>query len=341
MKFSEKLIETDKRHSVFNHLISNNKYSYAISLIELIIEKYSNDILKNQTDKFIKEFQGQGFNGCLFEIYLYQVLLDLQNDVSCNITRVEDRPDFKIIFNKNQNIFIEATSLNPTQRGESKKNNIINFGDLLLEKSHNALLNKIEKYFPKKYLLSINKKLSDKLDTISYVQGHPLIIGLHDYHEEGSLFYSRHALERVLYGIGLTENIEPIFKRKDAEGISAILFSIEATTMKFVRMAKVLGIDKTNNNIIRFGQAILLEDNKNLKYKSFKINLDNPYYREDWHEGIFLYHNPNATIPLEPKHFPRFTHVYHKRETNKLKHLTRPMQICWSCTYIQESHLCK
>lgn len=83
-----------------------------------------------------------------------------------------------------------------------------------------------------------------------------MVIALHDYHEEGSLFYSRHALERILYGIKLQNDIVPFFKQDNSENISAILFSIEATTMKFARMAKILKIDKSDNQIIRFGHAI-------------------------------------------------------------------------------------
>ena len=45
------------------------------------------------------------------------------------------------------------------------------------------------------------------------------------------------------------------------------------------------------------------------KPKPFEALVEHPNYKEFWHEGVFIYHNPNAVTPLDQELFPHCVHV--------------------------------
>lgn len=42
----------------------------------------------------------------------------------------------------------------------------------------------------------------------------------------------------------------------------------------------------------------------------FAVRVDDSDYAESWTEGLDVFHNPRAAIPLNPEHFPAAVHHY-------------------------------
>ena len=84
--------------------------------------------------------------------------------------------------------------------------------------------------------------------------------------------------------------------------MSAVLTSASGTISKFNRMARQAGYGDPEINVIRTGYCHD-HDPEALKPKYFSYEV-NESSSEIWSEGINVYHNPNAKIPLDRDAFP-------------------------------------
>lgn len=185
---------------------------------------------------------------------------------------------------------------------------------------------------PIKFGSPLYSKLTKKYWKKEHVRGKPLVIAIHDYHQTGSMVWSRTALSEYLYAkrIRLTkdnngnksiikEDIDfheyegkkipsGFFKLPETENISAVLFTNSATITKFNRMGKIAGLSSQAIKMIRVGK---LFDPKPEAFEPipFSIDIDHLSYRETWSESIVMFHNPNALYPVEPALFPDITHI--------------------------------
>jgi hypothetical protein len=165
-----------------------------------------------------------------------------------------------------------------------------------------------------------------------HVKGHPLVFAIHDYHQEASMIWSRPALCEYLYGIRTrvrdgkphVELIEThswngkeipsgFFNQPDSKNVSAILFSNQATVTKFNRMGKLAGLGGAEIKMIRNG-FLSNPDQSAIHPIPFSIDVDDPAYEESWADSLVMYHNPNATNPLDPRLFPDISHIFHSVE---------------------------
>lgn len=46
----------------------------------------------------------------------------------------------------------------------------------------------------------------------------------------------------------------------------------------------------------------------------FSKNVDDHDYEESWSDGLVMYHNPNAIIPVDPDHFSDISHMFYSEE---------------------------
>ena len=88
--------------------------------------------------------------------------------------------------------------------------------------------------------------------------------------------------------------------------VSAVMLATGATLPKFNRMGRVAGLRSPTSIAIVRG----VRTNADGEPHPFSMLVENPLYREYWHEGIFIFHNPNAVQPLDPNLFPHVVHVF-------------------------------
>jgi hypothetical protein len=144
-------------------------------------------------------------------------------------------------------------------------------------------------------------------------------LAIADFEKPSEVHYSSKFVQEYLYGqrqvMGTDGSIsyirigEHVFGKKripsgfffqpNAENISAVLFSDAGTISKFNRMGKLAGFGSPEVNMIRFGQRY--ETSSSAYPTEFRVSVSPPSYTENWREGIWLFHNPNAKHPICPR----------------------------------------
>ena len=333
------VVPSNKLHRYFSVLISEPRFEAARNLIREIVYSY-----KDPDGHYIREFQTNGFDARLWEMYLYVYLYD----EGFEFVRGNAAPDFHIS-SFGDECFIEAVTVNPSQDP--------NRPDPPLPDQSEEVLNLTNDYLPIKYGSSLFSKLKKRYWEKEHVKGKPLILAIHDYHMPGSMTWSRTALSEYLFGVrarlvldeqgkdkAVIETIQEhrwegkavpstFFEQPDAENISAVLFSNAATITKFNRMGKLAGLGSADVTMIRKG-FLFNPDPAALRPTEFAVDVDDPEYEESWSDSIVMYHNPNAKLPVDPNWFPSITHIWFDKEENKFRGFHQPYDVLASITVV-------
>lgn len=333
-------VEEEKQHEYFKVLATEKRMEAARNLIVEAVYSYV-DVDGN----YIKEFQTQGFDARLWELFLYIFLYD----AGFEFNQDYNAPDYLASFFGKQ-FCIEAVTVNPSQNPERP--------DPPPPQNDAEMQLLCEDYLPIKFGSSLFSKLQKKYWEKAHVQGKPLIIAIHDYHMTGSMTWSRNALVEYLYGKRArvvevdgqklidVEEIEShswqgktipsnFFNTENAENISAVLFTNTATITKFNRMGKLAGLGGENIKMIRVGTR-LHPDPSSLEPMQFAIDVDDPSYEESWSESVFMYHNPNALHPVDIDCFSTINHMWLDKESGDLVGRQREGDILNSITNVIE-----
>ncbi|WP_424312393.1 hypothetical protein [Haloferula sp.] len=255
-----------------------------------------------------KDFQTTGFDGRLWELYLYAAFYEQR----FHIDDQHSVPDF-IIAKGELKIAVEAVTVNPTSDSTPPA-----------PKTPAEELELCEDYMPIKWGSPLFSKLQKRYWEKEQVKGIPLVFAIHDFHGPGSMVWSLPALSDCVFGIrcgedgkdypvdfcnyGEKKNIPAgFFRQPDAENISAVIASNEATLTKFNRMGKIAGFGNPDVFIARAGAALDLETNECGEYRSIT---EIGKVTEIWSAGLWVFHNPNAKIPLAPEAFPNAINVF-------------------------------
>lgn len=294
------VVRDEKLHRNFKILMEEEHHSPARAIIREIAYAFV-DVDGN----YAKDFQTTGFNSRLWELFLFVFLYEQKFFVP----REFDRPDFcalKFGFP----VAIEAVTVNPTDGEEPPSPETP-------EEAHELRQN----YMPIKFGSALYSKLNKRYWELPHVKGVPFIIAIHDFHGSDSMTWSAPAIEDYLYGVraswkkdeqGTLDVTEtPItehewkgkripsgfFNLPDAENVSAVLFSNSATLSKFNRMAKLAGFGNREVMIFRVGN-IHNPDPNATEPLPFKAEVTPGKYSENWSEGVRVFHNPRALIPI-------------------------------------------
>ncbi len=316
-------------------MVEEPRFEAARNLIEEIIYTFT-----DPDGNFIRDFQTSGFDSRLWEIFLYVYL----HESGFKIDRSFNAPDY-VVERFNQIICIETVTVNPSRHKQ----------DLPEPTSQEELDERLRHYMPIKFGSPLYSKLNKKYWEKEHVRGKPLVIAIHDYHQTGSMVWSRTALSDYLYAkrIRLTkdsngnssivkEDIDfheyegkripsGFFKLPETENISAVLFTNSATITKFNRMGKLAGLGSQAIKMIRVGK-LFDPDPEAFEPIPFSIDIDHPSYRETWSESIVMFHNPNALYPIEPALFPDITHI--RVHEDNYQEITRPYEVMSSLTIV-------
>jgi hypothetical protein len=99
------------------------------------------------------------------------------------------------------------------------------------------------------------------------------------------------------------------FKQPDTEHVSAVLFSNSATLSKFNRMGKLAGFGDPAVKMIRVGTKQNFDPNADEPIH-FTAEVEPGKYSERWTEGVRIFHNPNALLPIPPAVFQQCAHHF-------------------------------
>ena len=307
-------IPESEQHHGYKILKNEPRYEAARNIISEIVNSFvDND------GHFEREFQSGNFQAKLWELYLHIYI----HNAGFLVENHYAAPDFEISY-FGEKSFIEAVTVNPS---ENK-----NRPDLPPPKTEEEIQERLNDFMPIKFGSPLYSKLQKRYWEKKHVTGKPLIIAIHDYHNDNAMTWSRTALSEYLYGIrSRVINGTPVIKsidthswegkeipsgffyQEDTENISAVLFSNQATIPKFNRMGKLAGLGSENVKMIRTG--FLYNPNPEaITPIPFSKDLDDSDYEESWSDGLVMFHNPNAKYPQNPRAFSDISHVFYSKE---------------------------
>lgn len=326
------VIPPDQQDGFFKILSKGTGYSPAKEIIAEIAYTF-----EDPDGNYIQQFQGDGFDARLWELYLYAVL----HESDFTIDREHRAPDF-VCLKQGRTLVIEATTVNVTQERQTERTEI---GD--------PDGTQMADYMAIKFGSPLFSKLGKRYWLLDHVRGQPLILAIADFEKPPGVHYSSKFLLEYLYGRrqvtrtdGSTSYISiggHVFGRKtipsgffflpDAENISAVLFSDAGTMSKFNRMGKLAGFGSSEVSMIRFGQRY--ERSSGAYPTEFRVPVSPPAYTETWREGIWLFHNPNARFPIDPEAFDNVAHAFWENE--QFEFIIPDQHPVWSKTLIFSS----
>lgn len=310
-------VARERLHPSFATLLDKEGFSPARAIVEAMMRWYE-DVDGN----FIEQFQTGGFDARLLELYAYALLVE--NNFS--LSREHAAPDF-LAEDILGTIAVEVTTVNPTQdhQGNPQPPPKIT--------SEDERLAYLKHYIPIKFAGALKRKLGKAYWEMPHVAGKPLVFIIQDFHAAASMTFARTGLINYLYGyehnaiqdaegrlvVVATKVAEHrwggraaesgFFDLPGAEHVSAVIFNSGATLSKFNRIGYVAGFGSRRVRMIRHG-TVWNPDPDAAEPIPFAVRVDDSDYAESWTEGLDVFHNPRAAIPLNPEHFPAAVHHY-------------------------------
>lgn len=315
--------DLDQLHPYFRLLLEDDSKAPAKAVLKEI-----GPWLTPSDPHLVGEFQGNGFDQRLWELYLWATFKEFFLDVEHL-----EAPDFlctapSIAFT------VEATTVGPSNAGvlsahPNPKNE---------QERQEFLAN----YMPMKFGSALTGKLNKKNSQgLHYWEREkaidiPFTIAIADFHkaadtpEPASMVYTQSALWQYLYGkrvritdeggvVAVTEedvnthtfNGKEIpsgfFDLDMAENVSAVIFSNAGTIAKFDRMGTQAGFAKDGYNYYRHGLMINPDPDAILGIP-FAHHVNAEGYQEWWTQEITVFHNPNAKFPMPPEYLLGASH---------------------------------
>jgi hypothetical protein len=304
LDFFTSVVTSDKQHPDFRTLTTAAGYTPALGLLRELMHYF-----KDADGNFVEQFQSTGFNGRLWELYLYALFTEL----GYSIEREHATPDFHCIGLRGD-FFVEATTVNPHDVAP-----VIDGTNKDTYFSH---------YVPIKYGSALFSKLQKRYWDLPHVAGHSLVFAVQDFHAPQAMVWSNTALLEYLYGIrqietkrtdGTSEIVSQRIKKYEWQGkvipagfflqpetehVSAVLANPSGTISKFNRMGFVAGFGNRTVRMVRGGICY----RRKLIPESFSVEVHAPGYAETWCEGLSVYHNPNTRIPIPEYAIPGAAH---------------------------------
>lgn len=280
------IVPLERRHVQYEALRNSAMHPSARKLINNIFDKVG-----DPNGTFVSDFQSHGFHGRLFELAAYAYLR------SANLTVLgrHPQPDF-VVTDGETEVAIEVTTSNPSDDAD-KDISVLKLEDL----SEEEVEYRAKVVFPQRVLRSLKKKLSNAYQALPQVQGRPLVLMVAPYYEPGSVFFTDEELEPALYALSPNPKPTPFFMLPGSEAISAVVYCNSLTVPKFWRLAdhELLA---TSYLAERYGVAFEEGDGRPFEFLHRIGHGATPI--ETWSEGVTIFHNPRATIPLPVAFLP-------------------------------------
>lgn len=282
--------------------------------------------LPNPDANFVTDLQTGNFSSRLFELYLLacfreQGLIVRQDHVS---------PDFWIEKDGNE-CWIEAVTANSETPHAGEIGDWVHAPEDRIERLTGSPAERFAK--------TLRGKLQRNYQELNHVKGRSFALAIADFHESGSMVWSREALPTYLYGMradvegdggqrraigtpitNLTgKHAIPagLFRDQDFAHVSAVIFSNAATLAKFNRMGFLAGWRPAGVTMIRSG--ILFDRTPGaLEPIPFEMSVGSSEYEalwpwgEAWCQELEVFHNPLAAYPISFDLIPGATHWFER-----------------------------
>jgi hypothetical protein len=310
------IVADEKLHPSFKILTTSRGHSSGRDIIREMIPH-----LEDPDGNLVEQFQTTGFDARLWELYLFAYFREERLLVS----RPSPAPDFKVQ-RFDQVAYVEAVT---TGRPEGRTSD----EDLIasLPKDPAEVRARLDGEIPIRFGSPLYSKLKKGYWKLHDVAKWPLVLAIADFHAKGSMIWTGTALLQYLYGtrhdfsfdaqgkliisplkiethtLGKKQIPSGFFFQPEAENISAVLFSSSGTVSKFTRMGKRAGFGDPAVRIIRIGTRYKHDPNSALPM-GFIHEVAPGVGSESWGEGLEVYHNPNARVPLPEGLFPSIAH---------------------------------
>jgi hypothetical protein len=304
-----------KLNPSFISLMDHEGYSSAREIIEPMMHWF-----RDPDGNFIEQFQTEGFNARIWELYLFSVF----TEVGYALDRSNPAPDFWCKGRKGE-FLVEAVTVNPTNDAQG---NIVPPPSMDTP-DQESLFHR--EFMPIKYGSALSSKLARAYWKMEHVKGKALALAIQDFHAPMSMITSRAALPIYLYGFDHSSVLDRNGKRittpkkilehrwgnkvipsgffflPEASNISAVIFSNSGNISKFSRMGLLAGFGSPRIRLTRDGCATNRSPNAMAPTK-FSFDVNAPSYKETWVEGLDVFHNPKAIHPLEEHLLPGAAH---------------------------------
>lgn len=292
------ILSKEKLHPIFMMLLANNNQPERD-----VLNAWANNFV-DRDNKFVQEFQ-TSFESSMWELYIHAAL----REIGANVNFSKPSPDF----NASQNgidFCIEATIAAPPHGGQAAfgkgKPDIMPEGqEIFNSESTIRICNRISSKY---------KKYNKSYKNMSHVKEKPYIIALAPFDRPLSYLSANIPILAALYGMYHDEEltikqdsnnlicipVDAVMKNENTpielgyftndkhSDISAIVYSPVATWGKIRALA-----NKNDASIFQTlhpGTGDSLEPRKEVKMKS--------EYKEHLLDGLYIFHNPFAKIPL-------------------------------------------
>lgn len=265
-----------------------------------------------------------GFDARIWELYLWCYFRE--EDFEFDTTH--DAPDF-MLKKCGEEIAVEAVHVKRTQGLDEE----------MAQMEFQTVLEKLRNEMPVMFGSPLYSKLTheyqhQKYWELPHVKGKPLVFAIADFHADMSMTWSFPAITSILYGIEqMAEKdedgkvtlvsasgnkfakkndveISPLFLDDQYKHVSAVLFSPCGTISKFNRMGVQAGYGDSSYTL--FQVKMCYNHLKNAVFPNVFFNVVDENSQETWADGIQIFHNPKAAIPLNPLLFPHAGHHFYK-----------------------------
>lgn len=261
-----------------------------------------NDLMGRMGDpngNFVRDFQSAGFHSRLFELSSFAYL----EHAKLAIDRSFEAPDF-LASGRGLDIAVECVTANPPT-GQATDISLREMSPL----SEEEVFEKVSREVPKRMTKILNRKLAHGYHEMPQCRGKPLVLMVAPFFEAGSVFYNDDALFYPLFGAPDPEfeAVPPFFQRPEAAPISAVLYCNPFTVPKFLRLAidhGALGAPR----LVRHGKCyVARKDDYSLEEFIYVVGSKGAP-KETWGEGVTIFENPNADVPLPRDFLPASSH---------------------------------
>ncbi len=265
---------------------------------------------KDIDGNFIEQFQSpNGFDARIWELYLFCFF----REQFFSFDRDNEAPDF-IISDGTVKIAVEAVIAGRKTPIENEP------------KTEEEIKVFLKQEMPLIFSGTLSQKVKKEYWKQSHIKDLPFAIAIADFHDTASMTWSFLAMLEYVYGhkyehhndedgnavgkaIQLSDYVKPngtiiptgFFFQPEAENISAVIFSTGGTLAKFNRMGKQAEFGSEDQILQRIGYYHNHEDNAtDAVFNSYFVNEN---CTESWSEGVIVFHNPNARVPLDSQAF--------------------------------------
>ncbi|MFJ2080750.1 hypothetical protein ACIOGW_36930 [Streptomyces anulatus] len=296
----------------FTAVAEGASHEAARNLMNAIFENF-----RDVDGNFIKDFQSSGFSARVFELALFAYI----EEQNLQLDRTAPAPDF--VVRGDNPVAIEVTTTNPAQGTPTD-----------LRPSNWLLPNDLDSN-DQEFVFQIGKALRRKMihrDAQGHayweqphVEGVPFVIAVSAFHGTHAQFHVDGLLANYLYGIdqkfshGDTGDLtvtqhdvmehhwksksipSALFKLPESADLSGVLFTNSHTISKFNRIGIERGLGNTDTALARLGTCYDYTPNSATPNKFAYVIGDRPEGDlEDFCEGLHLFINPWARVPLNP-----------------------------------------